>query len=53
MANTVIDDHWYWRAKECKLPRGPFAEREKADDDANEHAQALIAALATRALERR
>jgi hypothetical protein len=47
-----FDDRWYWRAKECKLLRGPFDDRDKAFDDADEHAQILISALCTRELRR-
>jgi hypothetical protein len=48
-----FDDGWWWRARECKLMRGPFTEREQADDDADEHAQILISTLAERALRQR
>jgi hypothetical protein len=47
-----FNDAWYWRAKECLLMRGPFADRDQADDDADEHAQILISALAARGLGR-
>jgi hypothetical protein len=40
------DDGWFWQAKECLLLRGPFVGRDEADDDAQVHAEALIAALA-------
>jgi hypothetical protein len=45
-----FDERWYWRSKKCKLMRGPFNEREEADDDADEHAQILISALGERTL---
>ena len=37
---------WFWRAKQCLLLRGPFADRDQADDDAEENAEVLISALA-------
>jgi hypothetical protein len=48
-----FNDSWYWRAKECKLLRGPFVDRDQADDDADEHAHILISTLAERALRQR
>ncbi len=39
------DKRWWWRAKDCKLVRGPFADRVEADSDASEVAPDLIAAL--------
>jgi hypothetical protein len=48
-----IEDRLFWHAKEVKLLRGPFADREEADDDADLHAQSLIAALAEHGLHQR
>jgi hypothetical protein len=47
------DDGWYWHAEQCRLRRGPFADREEADDDANDNVEALIAALTAPGLRQR
>jgi hypothetical protein len=47
------DGGWYWHAEQCRLRRGPFADRDEADDDADLHAQSLIAALAEHGLRQR
>jgi hypothetical protein len=44
---------WFWEAQQVKLRRGPFVDREEADDDADLHAQSLIAALAEHGLRHR
>jgi hypothetical protein len=41
----TLDATWWWRAEHCKLVRGPFVDREEAEDDASDNAQDLIVAL--------
>ena len=54
MQHIVVDVYeseaaeWCWRAEAVQLQRGRFRSAEQADDDAAEHAELLIAALAAR-----
>jgi hypothetical protein len=46
----VFEDEtvWYWQAEQVKLRRGPFADREQAEQDADDLVQELIAIVTGR-----
>jgi hypothetical protein len=39
------ESEWWWEARQLRLRRGPFTRQREADEDAVEHAEALISAL--------